>query len=89
MKKIPERMCIACRSVVPKSTLVRIVKNSDGEIFLDFTGKAAGRGAYLCDKLECIDKCIKTKALNRAFEINVDKEVYEKIRGEYVAKKQG
>lgn len=88
MKKIPERMCIACRKVSPKNNLIRIVKNSQGEISLDFTGKAHGRGAYLCDSLECLEKCFKQKSLNRAFEMNVPQETYEIIKGEYLAKKQ-
>lgn len=87
MKKEPIRMCIACRSEVPKKQMIRIVKNKEGEIFIDRTGKAQGRGAYICDNLECIEKCIKQRALNRTFSMEIDKEIYEKLKGDYLAKK--
>ena len=80
------RMCIACRSEVEKKGLIRIVKNAEGEIFVDRTGKAAGRGAYICDKIECVEKCVKTRGLNRAFKTDINKEIYEKLKGDYLAK---
>lgn len=82
-KKTPLRMCIACREMKNKKELIRIVKNTDGEISLDFTGKKNGRGAYICPSKECIGKCIKTRAINKAFSCEVDKSVYEKIAEEF------
>lgn len=76
-------MCISCHTMVEKRDLIRVVKSPDGEFSLDFTGKANGRGAYICNNPECIAKCIKTRALNRAFKENIDDSVYEKIKGEY------
>ena len=73
------RMCIVCRGQSDKKTLLRIVKNKDGEIFVDKTGKANGRGAYVCKNRECFEKLKKTKALNRAFKCNVKDEIYERI----------
>lgn len=73
------RMCIVCRGQSDKKTLLRIVKNKDGEIFVDKTGKANGRGAYVCKNKDCFEKLKKTKALNRAFKCNVKDEVYERI----------
>lgn len=87
-KKIPTRMCIACRSEKPKKELIRIVKSSSGEISLDKTGKKAGRGAYICDSIDCVEKCIKTKALNRAFKEEISADVYGSLRGEYLDKQQ-
>jgi predicted RNA-binding protein YlxR (DUF448 family) len=81
-KKIPLRMCLGCRVMMPKKELTRIVKNQAGEIRLDNTGKMAGRGAYICKKNECLELCIKNKALNKAFEMNVDKQVYETLKEE-------
>ncbi len=78
-KKIPERKCIACNSRDAKKSLLRIVKNKDGEIFIDPTNKANGRGAYVCATKECLTKAIKTKALNRAFKIDVDDSVYDEL----------
>ena len=79
MKKIPLRTCMGCNEKKPKKELIRIVKNKDGQIFLDPTGKANGRGAYICNDAECLKKAIKSKALNRAFKIEVPNEVYENL----------
>lgn len=81
-KKIPLRMCVACREMQPKRNLIRIVKNSEGVIFLDKTFKANGRGAYLCANETCLEKCIKTKALNRAFKCEIDLSVFENIKND-------
>lgn len=81
-KKIPLRMCVACREMQPKRNLIRIVKNSDGVIFLDKTFKANGRGAYLCANETCLEKCIKTKALNRAFKCEIEPIVFENIKND-------
>ena len=72
-------MCIVCRGQSDKKTLLRIVKNKNGEIFVDQTGKANGRGAYVCKEKACFEKLCKQKALNRAFKCDVPQEVYEKI----------
>lgn len=87
IKKIPLRQCICCKEMKPKKELLRIVKNSDNEISLDLTSKKSGRGAYICDNQECIDKLIKTKGLNRVFQMDVPKEVYEKIKEDFSGKK--
>ena len=59
-KKIPERMCVACRQMKPKNELVRIV-NNDGVVTIDKTGKSGGRGVYLCKCKDCISKAVKGK----------------------------
>lgn len=86
MKKPPVRMCIACRGAYEKKQMLRIVKDKDGNIFLDFTGKKAGRGAYICDKPECIEKCVKNKILGRVFEQEISSEVYDAIKRQYADK---
>lgn len=75
-------MCVACRSMKDKNELIRIVKNKNGEINLDVTGKAQGRGAYICRDLNCLLKAEKSGALNRAFSVNVDRSVYDKLKEE-------
>lgn len=75
-------MCMVCRTRKPKGELIRIVKNKSGEISLDKTGKLDGRGAYICMDKACIDKLLKTKALNKSYHINVSQEVYENILNE-------
>ena len=82
VKKIPQRKCIVCQDRDSKKELMRIVKNKEGEIFLDPSGRASARGAYICKDSECLKKAIKTKALNRAFKVEVSDEVYEKLLAE-------
>lgn len=86
MKKPPVRMCIACRGAYEKKQMLRIVKDKDGNISLDFKGKKAGRGAYICDKPECIEKCVKNKILGRVFEQEISSEVYDAIKRQYADK---
>ena len=68
MKKIPMRMCVACREMRAKKDLMRVVRTGEGEMKLDRTGKLSGRGAYLCRDAACLEKAIKTRALERALE---------------------
>lgn len=84
-KKIPMRMCIACKTMKPKKELIRVVKSGE-EIFLDKTGKANGRGAYVCNDGECIKKLKKQKLINRAFGLAVEQEVYDKIEESFFGK---
>ena len=79
-KKIPERTCMGCNSQKPKKELVRIVKSKDGVIEVDLTGKKNGRGAYICNDKECLNKLIKSKRLERVFEMHISEEIYEEIR---------
>lgn len=87
MKNIPNRTCIGCNEIKPKKELIRIVKNKEGNIFVDKTGKANGRGAYLCDNIECLEKAIKTKRLERTFETQIEDKIYEDLRGEMLGNK--
>ncbi len=80
MKKIPKRTCIGCNENKEKKELIRIVKNKDGNIFIDTTGKANGRGAYLCNNKECLEKAIKTKRLERTFETTIDENIYKELK---------
>lgn len=85
-KKEPLRMCIACKEMKNKRDLLRIVKDKDGKIFVDLTGKSNGRGAYVCKDLECLQKLKKQKALNKAFKCLVPDEVFGQIEGEIIGK---
>ena len=86
MKNIPQRTCIGCNSQKNKKDLIRIVKNKDGEISIDRTGKANGRGAYICDNVECLEKAIKSKRLEKTFETKISEEIYENLRGVIIDK---
>lgn len=81
MKKIPQRTCIGCREKKDKKELIRIVRDKEGKISLDRIGRANGRGAYICDNIECLEKAIKTKALARTFGMDIDEAVYNELRG--------
>ena len=86
MKSIPQRTCIGCKEKKDKKDLIRIVKDKEGNIFVDKTGKANGRGAYICDDVTCLDKAIKSKSLQRNFETEVTNELYENLRGVIIDK---
>lgn len=81
-KKVPLRMCTGCGEMFDKRTLVRVVKSPQGEISLDLTGKKAGRGAYVCNNLDCLKKARKKKAFERAFQMQIDEDVYNKMEEE-------
>ena len=81
MKKIVQRMCMGCNTKKDKRELIRIVINKEGDISIDKTGKLSGRGAYICDDIECLEKVIKTKRLERVFETKIDEKIYENLRG--------
>ena len=86
-KKIPMRMCIACREMKPKMEMTRVVRNAEGEISPDPTGKAPGRGAYICSSDECLKKLTGKKLLNRAFSTNVAPEVYRGVEEDALGEK--
>lgn len=81
VKKIPMRMCTGCHEMKPKKELIRIVKTPEGEIKVDFTGKLNGRGAYICNSVECLLKAQKQKSLSRAFACPIADEIYEQLKG--------
>ncbi len=80
MKKIPVRKCVATNEKLPKNELVRVVKNNEGKVFVDLTGKANGRGAYLKKSNDAIDVAIKKNSLGRALECTIEQEVYDELR---------
>lgn len=82
VKKVPERMCTGCKVHKPKKELIRVVKAPDGEISIDFHGKKSGRGAYVCNDISCLEKAIKSRALERAFSCAIPVEIVEKLREE-------
>ena len=69
-KKIPMRRCVGCMESKPKRELIRIVATEEGPK-IDLTGKANGRGIYLCPNPECLTKARKRKAIGRGLEIDV------------------
>jgi len=81
MKKIPMRKCLATNESFPKNELLRIVRTPDGEVKVDLTGKLNGKGAYLSKSLKALELAKKSKALNRALEVEIPDSVYTEIEG--------
>ncbi|MCQ6557876.1 YlxR family protein [Paenibacillus mendelii] len=83
-RKIPLRKCVACQQMMPKKQLIRIVRTPEEAILIDLTGKKAGRGAYLCGKVECFKLAKKTKALDRALKQPVGAEIYDQLEQDFI-----
>ncbi len=81
MKKQVIRTCMGCNQKKDKNELIRIVKNKNNEISIDKTGKQDGRGAYICNSEDCLEKLIKSKRLNKVFKTEISEEIYDKLRG--------
>lgn len=79
-RKIPQRMCIGCRTKANKRDLIRIVRTPEEDIVFDPTGKKPGRGAYLCGQNTCLEKALKSKALENALNCTISDEVKDKLR---------
>lgn len=79
MKKIPLRRCVVTKEQLPKGELLRIVKNKENEVFVDLTGKANGRGAYIKKDVNVLKIAKDKKILERALEVQIKEEVYEEI----------
>jgi len=84
-KKIPMRQCLGCREMKSKRELIRVVRSPEGEVSLDFKGKANGRGAYICPSADCLKKATRAKALERALSVSIPEDVYEKLNQEMEA----
>lgn len=81
MKQLPQRTCVGCMQKKDKTDLIRIVKNKQNEIFIDKTGKKEGRGIYICNNANCLEKAIKTKRIEKSFEMQISEEIYNDLRG--------
>ena len=81
-KKIPMRQCLGCNEHKPKKELLRVVRDPEGQVSLDFTGKKSGRGAYLCPSLRCLKKARKSRRIDRSLECAIPDEVYDRMEKE-------
>lgn len=72
---------MGCNDKKDKKELIRIVKNKEGQISIDKTGKQEGRGAYICDDIQCLEKVIKSKRVERVLDMKISEEIYENLRG--------
>ena len=85
-KKISLRMCVSCREMKPKKDLVRIVKTPTNDTIFDRIGKAPGRGAYICCYINCLEKAIKSKAIDRALEQKITDDIFNELREELISR---
>ena len=81
VKKVPMRKCIGCGEMKNKKELVRVIHTPEDEILIDSTGKKNGRGAYICNAPECLEKARKSKGLERSLKTVIPAEVYEALEG--------
>ena len=81
-KKIPQRQCMGCRERKAKKEMIRVVRCTDGNVQLDFSGKLNGRGAYICPDMMCLKKAIRSKALERSLEVPIPEEIYARLEKE-------
>lgn len=88
-KKIPMRMCLGCGTLKPKRDLIRIVKNKENEISIDLTGKAHGRGAYICPDKVCIKRAAKGKGFERSFGMAIGSEIFDKLEKQMEKEMEG
>ena len=79
VKKIPQRRCVGCNNMKDKKELIRVVRSAEGEVSIDKIGKKPGRGAYVCPTSECITKAVKEKRLEKALDVAIETEIYEKL----------
>lgn len=79
-KKQPMRKCVVTQEMLPKQQLIRVVRNKEGEVFVDETGKKNGRGAYLSKSLEVVDQAEKQKTLNRHLNTQLNPELFDELR---------
>ena len=79
VKKIPQRRCVGCNNMKDKRELIRVVRSAEGEVSIDKIGKKPGKGEYVCPTSECITKAVKEKRLEKALDVAIGTEIYEKL----------
>ncbi len=84
-KKIPQRKCLGCDQMTGKKGMLRIVKNKEGEVFLDLTGKKSGRGAYICKDLSCFNLARKKRRFEYSLKCKIPDEVFSRLEQEIIS----
>ncbi len=79
----PRRTCVSCAVGSDKRALVRFVRTSEGDVHVDSSGKANGRGAYVCPTTECFDNAIVRRRLNSALRVNLREDDTDRLRREF------
>ena len=81
-KKIPTRKCVGCGEMRDKKDMIRVIKTPEGEICLDVTGRANGRGAYICNSAECLKKAVKNRGLEKSLKAQIPEDILEQMNKE-------
>lgn len=87
-RKIPMRQCTGCGVRKEKKELIRIIKTPEDLIEVDFTGKKNGRGAYICNSVECLRIAEKRKSLERSLRVTIPAEVYKELEKEMMGSEE-
>ena len=88
IRKIPMRQCTGCGVRKEKKELIRIIKTPEDLIEVDFTGKKNGRGAYICNSVECLRTAEKRKSLERSLKVTIPAEVYKELEKEMMGSEE-
>jgi predicted RNA-binding protein YlxR (DUF448 family) len=88
-KKVSLRMCAGCGQMKSKKEMIRVLKTPEGEIVIDATGKKNGRGAYICGSVECLQKAVRTKGLERSLKTAIPAEVFKILEKEMILLESG
>lgn len=78
-KRVPQRKCVVCNTHKDKKDLLRIVKDKEGNIHIDTSGKMNGRGTYICPSIKCLENARKKRTLNNYLKTNISEEIYQEI----------
>ena len=81
-KKIPTRKCVGCGEMRDNKEMIRVIRTPEGEICLDVTGRANGRGAYICNSAECLKKAVKNRGLEKSLKAQIPGDILEKMNKE-------
>ena len=81
-KKIPMRKCVGCGQMLEKREMIRVLKTPEDEIILDTTGRANGRGAYICNSAECLKKAVKNRGLEKSLKAQIPEDILEQMNKE-------
>lgn len=85
-KKIPERQCLGCNAHRPKRELIRVLRAPEGSVSVNYTGRASGRGAYICPCVKCLERAQKSRRLERSLGCAISGEVYAALAAEIEAR---
>ncbi len=82
IKKVPLRQCTGCHEMKSKKDMIRVIKTAEGEICIDATGRKNGRGAYICPRMDCLTKAVKSRGLERSLKTAIPESIFSQLKEE-------